>query len=189
MDFVAEEHSGVGAGRELGAELRGRKVFAAAKRPCQPDLPAALRRYGAIVTEVVTDRKIPPSRGEGELNGNVYRSEFMGFCFTVRSRCIIFVEILGREAWANLQERVVMVAIGPTTANALSPAGVQRIAGRADQTTTSGGGGLEGTCAHKEDGRRWSKRNMSFPTQRPRRLRRSEALRGLVRETRLTTAG
>jgi porphobilinogen synthase len=30
---------------------------------------------------------------------------------------------------------------------------------------------------------------MSFPTQRPRRLRRNEALRGLVRETRLTTAG
>ncbi len=30
---------------------------------------------------------------------------------------------------------------------------------------------------------------MSFPTQRPRRLRRSEALRNLVRETRLTTAG
>jgi porphobilinogen synthase len=30
---------------------------------------------------------------------------------------------------------------------------------------------------------------MSFPTQRPRRLRRTEALRGLVRETRLTTAG
>ena len=30
---------------------------------------------------------------------------------------------------------------------------------------------------------------MSFPTHRPRRLRRSEALRGLVRETRLTMAG
>ena len=30
---------------------------------------------------------------------------------------------------------------------------------------------------------------MSFPTHRPRRLRRSEALRGLVRETRLTTTG
>src|SRR5579863_6820782 len=30
---------------------------------------------------------------------------------------------------------------------------------------------------------------MSFPTKRPRRLRRSEGLRGLVRETRLTTAG
>jgi porphobilinogen synthase len=30
---------------------------------------------------------------------------------------------------------------------------------------------------------------MSFPIHRPRRLRRSEALRGLVRETRLTTAG
>lgn len=30
---------------------------------------------------------------------------------------------------------------------------------------------------------------MSFPTQRPRRLRRSEGLRGLVRETRLTPAG
>ena len=30
---------------------------------------------------------------------------------------------------------------------------------------------------------------MSFPAQRPRRLRRTEALRGLVRETRLTTGG
>jgi porphobilinogen synthase len=30
---------------------------------------------------------------------------------------------------------------------------------------------------------------MSFPTHRPRRLRRTEALRGLVRETRLTAAG
>jgi porphobilinogen synthase len=30
---------------------------------------------------------------------------------------------------------------------------------------------------------------MSFPTHRPRRLRRNELLRGLVRETRLTTAG
>jgi len=30
---------------------------------------------------------------------------------------------------------------------------------------------------------------MGFPAQRPRRLRRNEALRGLVRETRLTTAG
>jgi porphobilinogen synthase len=30
---------------------------------------------------------------------------------------------------------------------------------------------------------------MSFPTHRPRRLRRSETLRSLVRETRLTTAG
>jgi porphobilinogen synthase len=30
---------------------------------------------------------------------------------------------------------------------------------------------------------------MTFPTHRPRRLRRSEALRGFVRETRLTTAG
>jgi len=30
---------------------------------------------------------------------------------------------------------------------------------------------------------------MSFPTHRPRRLRRSEALRGLIRETRLSTSG
>lgn len=30
---------------------------------------------------------------------------------------------------------------------------------------------------------------MSFPVERPRRLRRTEGLRGLVRETRLSTAG
>ena len=30
---------------------------------------------------------------------------------------------------------------------------------------------------------------MTFPVHRPRRLRRSEAMRGMVRETRLTTSG
>src|SRR5713226_5700879 len=39
------------------------------------------------------------------------------------------------------------------------------------------------TCA------KLTKYKMSFPAHRPRRLRRSEVLRGLVRETRLTTAG
>src|SRR2546429_2208691 len=34
-----------------------------------------------------------------------------------------------------------------------------------------------------------SQTSMSFPTHRPRRLRRTEALRSVVRETRLTTAG
>ena len=34
-----------------------------------------------------------------------------------------------------------------------------------------------------------AKTRMSFPINRPRRIRRTEALRGLVRETRLTTAG
>ncbi len=42
---------------------------------------------------------------------------------------------------------------------------------------------------YRETGAGRSKERMSFPTHRPRRLRRSEALRGLVRETRLTRSG
>src|SRR5207247_4050146 len=44
-------------------------------------------------------------------------------------------------------------------------------------------------CGYREASVYRSKKRMSFPTQRPRRLRRSAALRDLVRETRLTTSG
>ena len=83
-----------------------------------------------------------------------------------------------------------MVAIGPTTANALSAAGIQRIARAADTTTKAVIEALEGHLARtKKRSEVGVKRSMSFPTQRPRRLRRSEALRGLVRETRLSDGG
>src|SRR5205807_7911775 len=44
-------------------------------------------------------------------------------------------------------------------------------------------------CGYRETGAGRNKESMSFPTHRPRRLRRSAALRDLVRETRLTTSG
>src|SRR5580765_1741551 len=53
-----------------------------------------------------------------------------------------------------------------------------------------GGGGVRrASCPDAQAVHRRSGTGMSFPTQRPRRLRRTEALRGLVRETRLSAAG
>ena len=73
--------------------------------------------------------------------------ELMVFCFTARARCKTFWRCWEANAWAALQGRVLMVAIGPTTANALSGAGIQRIARAADTTTKAVVEALEGHLA------------------------------------------
>jgi uroporphyrinogen-III synthase len=55
-----------------------------------------------------------------------------------------FLELVERKRLEKLQGRAVMVAIGPTTAGALSAAGIPRIAWAADTTTSAVMQALEG---------------------------------------------
>jgi uroporphyrinogen III methyltransferase/synthase len=134
VEYVAADHSGAGLARELGEELRNKNVFLPRSDRANPELPAALRRCGALVTEVVAYRNLPPSTTDRE---------------QVHSPSAVqnFLELLGRERLGALQGRVLMVAIGPTTANALSAAGIQRIARAADTTTKAIVEALEGHLA------------------------------------------
>jgi uroporphyrinogen-III synthase len=144
VEYVAVDHSGAGLARELGAELRGKKVLLPRSDRANPDLPAALRKSGAVVTEVVAYRNLPPStmdRGKVQdgLTGGVD-----AILFYSPSAVQNFVELAGREKLATLQGRAVMVAIGPATAAALHGAGIQRIARAADTTTKAVVETLEG---------------------------------------------
>jgi len=147
VEFVAAEHSGAGLAREFGDELRGQKVLLPRSDRANPELPVALRRCGAIVTEVVTYRNLPPSPADGHKLNDSLTGGVDGILFYSPSAVQNFLEMVGRERLGTLQGRAVMVAIGPTTANALSAAGIQRIARAADTTTKAVVEALEGHLA------------------------------------------
>jgi uroporphyrinogen-III synthase len=144
VDFVAAHHSSAGLLEELGESLRSRKVFLPRSDRANPDLPTALRGIGATVTEVVAYRTLPPSKADRERVLDGLKDGVDGILFYSPSAVQSFLELVGHEKLEKMQGRVLMVAIGPTTAGTLSAAGVQRIAWAADTTTKSVIEALEG---------------------------------------------
>ena len=147
VEFVAADHSGAGLARELGAELRGKKVLLPRSDRANPDLPATLRRSGAIVTEVVAYRNLPPCSTDRRKLHESLKDGVDGILFYSPSAVQNFLELLGRERLATVQGRAVMVAIGHATSAALSSVGVQRIARATDTTTKAIVEALEGHLA------------------------------------------
>lgn len=147
VDYVATNHSGRGLAEELGEELRGKRVFLPRSDRANPDLPEALRRCGAMVTQVVAYRTLSPSDSDREKMQESLKEGVDGILFYSPSAVHNFLELLGPERLERLQGRVLMVAIGPTTAGALSAAGVQRIAWAADATPRAVMEALEGHLA------------------------------------------
>jgi uroporphyrinogen-III synthase len=134
VEFVAANHSGAGLAEELKDELRQKSVFLPRSDLANPALPAALKKIGATVMETVAYQTLPPSKADRERVQAALTDTVDGILFYSPSAVQNFLELLGRERLEKLQGRVLMVAIGPTTAGALSAAGVQRIAWAADTT-------------------------------------------------------
>jgi uroporphyrinogen-III synthase len=147
VDSVASEHSGVGLAVELGEEVRGKSVFLPRSDRANPDLPAALEKLGANVTEVVAYRTVPPGKADRERVNECCKEDVDGILFFSPSAVQNFLELVDRKVLERLQGRAVMVAIGPTTAGALSAAGIPRIAWAADTTTHAVLQALEGHLA------------------------------------------
>jgi uroporphyrinogen-III synthase len=144
VEFVAEEHSGSGLAKELGKELKGKKILLPRSDRANGDLPASLRKSGAIVTEVVAYRNLPPGGTDREKVQASLKDGVDGILFYSPSAVQNFLELAGRERLTALQGRAVMVAIGHATAAALMGAGIQRVARAADTTTKAVVEALEG---------------------------------------------
>src|SRR5256884_3855042 len=61
VEYVAETHTGAALAEELGDRLQGAKVFLPRSDRANPDLPPALKRRGAQVTEVIAYRTLKPT--------------------------------------------------------------------------------------------------------------------------------
>ncbi len=144
VEFVATDHSGSGLAKEMGKELKGKNVLLPRSDRANPDLPAALRKIGAIVTEVVAYRNLPPGETDRDKVQANLKDGVDGVLFYSPSAVQNFVELAGRERLTALQGRAVMVAIGHATAAALMGAGIQRVARAADTTTKAVVEALEG---------------------------------------------
>jgi uroporphyrinogen III methyltransferase/synthase len=137
VELVAKTHNGVALANELGGRLQGLKVLLPRSDRANPDLPAALKRYGAHACEVVAYRTLQPTEVDRQRLSRIAEGEADAVLFFSPSAVQHFVELFGAEKLSALQDRLAIIAVGSVTANALQEAGVLHALVAADTTAAS----------------------------------------------------
>ena len=135
VEYVANIHNSVALSDELGERLRERKVFLPRSDRATPDMPVALRRHGAHVTEAIAYRTLRPSEIDKSNLSRIAAGEADAVLFFSPTAVQHFEELLGRRRLSTLEHRLAITAAGPVTARALREAGVGRMVVAADTTT------------------------------------------------------
>lgn len=134
VDHVAKTHLGAALAQELGERLRGQNVFLPRSDRANPDLPSALARLGANLTEVVAYCTLRPSETDRAHSTRTVENEADAILFYSPSAVHNLAELLAPTQLRALENHVALAAIGPVTAAALRESGVQRIVAAADTT-------------------------------------------------------
>jgi uroporphyrinogen III methyltransferase / synthase len=137
VEYVAVTHNGVALANELGSKLQGARVFLPRSDRANPDLPEALKRYGARVTEVIAYRTLRPGEVTQDGLKKIAEGQADAVLFFSPSAVQHFAELVGAEQLHKIQDMLAITAVGPVTANALRDAGVQRAVVAADTTAAS----------------------------------------------------
>jgi uroporphyrinogen III methyltransferase/synthase len=137
VEYVAGTHSGAALAEELGRRLCEAKVFLPRSDRANPDLPRALKRYGAKVTEVIAYRTLRPTDVEQRNLGRIAEGTADAVLFFSPSAVQHFAELFGGEQLRALQDKLAITAVGPVTANALREAGVGRTVLARDTTAAA----------------------------------------------------
>lgn len=137
VEYVAKVHNGVALADELGERLRGRSVLLPRSDRANPDLPTALKKHGAQVTEVVAYCTLQPAEVDKENLGRIAGGGVDAILFFSPSAVHNFAELTGAKQLRGLQDRLTITAVGPITAGALRDAGVERFFVAADTTTAA----------------------------------------------------
>lgn len=146
VDYVAETHKGVALAEELGSRLNQTRVLLPRSDCANPDLPVALKRHGAIVTEVTAYRTVKPADLNRGTHQEIANSEAHAVLFFSPSAVRNAPMLFGFEGLRVPKDKVVFVAIGTVTAKALrdAPFGQSvRIVVAEDTTTAAVIGTLE----------------------------------------------
>jgi len=137
VTYVAKTHSGVALAAELGERLRDRTVLLPRSDRANPDLPSALKQYGALVTEVIAYRTLHSSQFDRKVLQRVAAGEAEAVLFFSPSAVQHFGELVGIEKLKTLEREMALTAVGPVTAGALKKIGVRQLLTSADTSAKS----------------------------------------------------
>jgi len=143
IDYEANTHSGAALANELGERLRNQTVFLPRSDRANPDLPNILRKYGAEVIEVVAYRTVTPVNLDQTKVAQILNAEVDALLFFSPTAVEHFSVIAGAQAFAALQTRLAITAVGPITANALNQIGIDRVILSSDTTVDAAIAALE----------------------------------------------
>jgi uroporphyrinogen-III synthase len=124
VDHVAQEFIGSALASELSTMLNGRKVLLPRSERARPDLPAALKAVGAVVTEIVAYQTGRVGTIDPEVMQAIREAEVDVISFFSPSAIENMRAELGEEVLSRLGAKAKMAAVGPTTAAALRGAGL-----------------------------------------------------------------
>jgi len=137
VEYVAETHTGAALAEELGDRLQGARVFLPRSDRANPDLPAALKRSGAQVTEVIAYRTLKPTDVDQRNLRQMAEGAADAVLFFSPSAVQHFADLFGGEQLRALQDKLAITAVGPVTANVLRQAGVGRTVLAGDTTAAA----------------------------------------------------
>jgi uroporphyrinogen-III synthase len=127
VEYVANTHNGVALADELGEQLSGRSVLVPRSDRANRDLPAALKKHGAQVTEVVAYRTLQPTDIDKSKLSRIVSGEADALLFFSPSAVFNFGVLAGGEELRRLQDKLAITGVGPVTADALREAGAERV--------------------------------------------------------------
>jgi uroporphyrinogen-III synthase len=134
VEHVAKTHLGVALAGELATELHEKNVFLPRSDRANPDLPAALRKLGANLTEVVAYRTLPPAEVDRERVSGIANGDADSVLFFSPTAVHNFADLIGKQRLNELQHKLAIAAVGPVTSAALREYGIHRIVMAADTT-------------------------------------------------------
>jgi uroporphyrinogen III methyltransferase/synthase len=124
VEFVANRFQGAALAEELGERLRGCKVLLPRSDRASAELPDALRKVGADVTEVVAYRTLPADFQGSAVVEEMCAGKVDAITFASPSAYRALADAMGEERMRGLAKVVAIAAIGPVTAQAIREAGM-----------------------------------------------------------------
>lgn len=123
VKFVASRNTGEGLAAELHEHAQGKKMLLPRSDRAGTELPAALSRAGADVTEVLAYRTLALQPSESGALEEIRQGRADVVTFASPSAFHAFAGLIGAEDLHQLSSRTVFAAIGPVTALAIQEAG------------------------------------------------------------------
>ena len=136
ISFVPAEFSGAGLAAELSGLISGKSVLLPRSDRASEELPSALCKAGAKVTEVIAYVTAGPEAFDRSLIEAIRDGEVDAVTFFSPSAFQEFQKLMGPDFLLKNDSRAVFAAVGPVTAGAIRSVGVP-VAIEADEATSA----------------------------------------------------